>query len=179
MELKDAIRTRYSVRQFSQQPVSKAMILEILELASMAPSAVNFQPWHFIVITGKDGLAELWPVYHRQWLQEAPVIIVACIDHHQSWKRSNDGHDFGEVDVAIVVDHLTLAATASGLGTCWVCNFDVAAARKILHLPEQIEPLALIPVGFPAVVAAAKKRKPLSESVSWESFGHPLSLPAE
>jgi len=98
------------------------------------------------------------------------VIIVACVNHRESWKRGSDGHDFGEVDVAIAIDHLTLAATAKGLGTCWVCNFDVPGCRKVLDLPDHLEPLALIPLGWPAVSSPPKKRKPVEEILSWEKY---------
>jgi nitroreductase len=170
MELKDAIKERFSVRNYREQEVPRQEIEKILECTSLAPSAVNFQPWHFIVITGKSGLEAIWNVYHRPWFRSAPVIIVACVNHQESWKRGSDGHDFGEVDVAIALDHLTLAATACGLGTCWVCNFDVAGCKKILNLPDHLEPLALIPMGYPAITAPPKKRKSLHEIVSWEEF---------
>jgi nitroreductase len=170
MELQQAISGRYSVRSYQDKPVPRQKLEEIMEMVSMAPSAVNYQPWHFIVITAKSGLEALWPVYHRQWLQSAPVIIVACINHHESWKRNSDGKDFGEADVAIAIDHLTLVATAAGLGTCWICNFDVPASKRILELPDYLEPLALIPLGFPATAAPLKKRKSLREIVSWEKF---------
>lgn len=172
MEFEKAVRERYSVREFTSEPVSVKMISEILKIASLAPSAVNFQPWQFIVITGKKRLEVLWQVYHRQWIQGAPVIIVACIDHNESWKRKFDGHDFGEVDVAIAVDHLTLAATAAGLGTCWVCNFNADACRHILKLPDHLEPLALIPLGYPGKEMPLKNRKSFNEIVSWEEYGN-------
>jgi nitroreductase len=171
MELKDAIKERFSVRNFKEQEVPKTEIEKILEWTSGAPSAVNFQPWHFIVISGKQGREAIYTVYQRPWLRTAPVIIVACVNHKESWKRGSDGHDFGEVDVAIAIDHLTLAAAANGLGTCWVCNFDVQGCKKLLKLPDHLKPLALIPLGYPASTMPAKKRKPLNEIVSWEEFG--------
>jgi nitroreductase len=168
MELQDAIRNRYSVRNFKDKAVARSEIEKILEWACLAPSAVNFQPWHFIVITDKNKLEAICNVYHRQWLQTAPVIIVACINHQESWKRGSDGHDFGEVDVTIAIDHLTLAATANELGTCWV--FNVARCKQVLNLPVHMEPLALIPLGYPASEAPDKKRKMLRETVSWEDY---------
>jgi nitroreductase len=171
MELENAIRERFSARDFADRPVPASLIIELLEKTALAPSAVNYQPWHFIVISEKETLTAIWPVYHRAWIREAPVIIVACVNHHESWKRSSDGHDFGEVDVAIAVDHLTLVATSAGLGTCWVCNFDAAACKKILKLPEHMQPLVLVPLGYPVKEPPRKIRKPISETVSWEEFG--------
>jgi len=176
MEFKRVIQERFSVRNYRDQPVAESLILELLEMVSLAPSAVNFQPWHFIVITEKERLQEIWPVYHRQWFQTAPVVIVACVNHEQSWKRSSDGKDFGDVDVAIAVDHLTLAATSLRLGTCWICNFDVPLSKKILHLPGFLEPLALIPLGYPAAEIPEKKRKGLKEIISREVYGNPWTI---
>ena len=171
MELKKVILERFSVRNYRDEEVSETILEEILELTSRAPSAANYQPWHFIVIRERSMLEILWTTYHRQWIRSAPVLIVACVNHQESWKRGSDGHDFGEVDVAIAIDHLTLAATDKGLGTCWVCNFDAALCKRVLALPEHMEPLALIPLGYPASEASLKKRKSLNEIVSREQFG--------
>jgi len=170
MEFDKLIRNRFSVRSFTNQSVDRIIILEILEAARMAPSAVNFQPWHFIAITEPKNLIEIQEVYPRAWFSEAPVCIVICSDHSQSWKRKSDGKDFADVDVAIAIDHLVLKATELGLGTCWVCNFNVALTREILHLPDHIEPLALIPVGYSTSETPVKSRKSLSEFVHWEKF---------
>lgn len=170
MEFDDVIRHRYSVRSFTSEKVDRSFILEILEAARMAPSAVNYQPWHFIVITEPENLIDIQEVYPRKWFAEAPACIVVCSDHSQSWKRKSDGKDFADVDAAIAIDHLVLKATDLGLGTCWVCNFDTEMTRKKLHLPENIEPIALIPFGYTTSEAPPKSRKPLSELVHWEKF---------
>ncbi len=162
--------SRFSVRSYTSQKVDKDLILEILDVARMAPSAVNFQPWHFVIITEPENLIDIQEVYPRSWFKEAPACIVVCSDHSQSWKRKSDGKDFADVDAAIVIDHLVLKATDLGLGTCWVCNFDAAMAREKLQLPDQIEPIALIPLGYTTSEAPPKSRKPLSEMVHWEKF---------
>jgi nitroreductase len=170
MELDKAIRNRYSVRSFTSEKIDRNIILEILEAARMAPSAVNYQPWHFIVITDPENLADIHEVYHRTWFREAPACIVVCSDHSQSWKRKTDGKDFADVDAAIAIDHLVLKATDLGIGTCWICNFDVEMTQKKLQLPDRIEPIALIPLGFTTSEAPQKSRKALSEMVHWEKF---------
>jgi len=164
------IFSRFSVRSYTNQKVEKDLILQILEAARMAPSAVNFQPWHFIVISEPENLNDFQEVYPRAWFREAPVCIVVCADHSLSWKRRSDAKDFADVDIAIAVDHLILKATELGLGTCWVCNFDVALTRQKLQLPEDIEPLVLVPLGYTTAEAPEKKRKPLNELVHWEKF---------
>lgn len=170
MDLSDIINNRYSVRAYKKEIPSKELVLEILNAARLAPSAVNFQPWHFIVIQKNDLLKPLKKCYKREWLQSSPLIIIACADHSQSWKRSVDGKDSADIDVAIAIDHLTLKATELGLGTCWICNFDVKACSELLELPKDIEPIALIPLGYPDSKVPSKKRKPLSEIVSFDKF---------
>jgi len=170
MDFEQVISRRFSVRSYTSQKVDKELILQILDAARMAPSAVNFQPWHFIVLTDQQNLTEFREVYQRAWFKEAPACIVVCSDHTKSWKRKSDGKDFADVDVAIAIDHLVLKATDLGLGTCWVCNFDVEMARKKLQLPDHIEPVALIPLGYTTSEAPPKSRKSLEEMVHWEKF---------
>lgn len=170
MKFNDLITSRFSVRSYTSEKVNRSIILEILEAARMAPSAVNFQPWHFIVITEKQDLNSIHEVYHRSWFKEAPVCIVVCADHSQSWKRKSDGKDFADVDAAIAIDHLVLKATELGLGTCWICNFDVELASKKLELSAHIEPIAIIPIGYTTSVAPVKIRKDLSQLVHWGKF---------
>jgi nitroreductase len=170
MKFNDLINSRFSVRSYTSEKVEKSIVLEILEAARMAPSAVNFQPWHFIVITEKEDLNSIHEVYHRSWFKEAPVCIVVCADHSQSWKRKSDEKDFADVDAAITIDHLVLKATELGLGPCWICNFDIELACKKLELSAHIEPIAIIPIGYTTSVPPVKIRKELSEMVHWGKF---------
>lgn len=170
MKLDDIITRRFSVRSFTNEKIDRSIILEVLEAARMAPSAVNYQPWHFVVVSEEGSLSSLHEVYHRNWFREAPACIVVCIDHTQSWKRKSDGKDFGDVDAAIAIDHLVLKATDLGLGTCWVCNFDAELTRKKLEIPDYIEPIAIIPIGYTSSKTPDKSRKNLSELVHWEKF---------
>jgi len=170
MKLIDLITNRFSVRSYTDKKIEKNLILEVLEAARMAPSAVNYQPLHFIVITEKEDLASIHEVYPRNWFREAPVCIVVCADHTQSWKRKTDGKDFADVDAAIAIDHLILKATELNLGTCWVCNFDVEMTRKKLEIPSHIEPIAMVPLGFTNSTPPVKTRKELSEMVHWGKF---------
>ena len=125
----------------------------------MAPSAVNYQPWRFAVVTDPERLAALKTAYPREWIQTAPCIIVACANHEESWHRKSDGKDHADIDLGIAVEHLCLAAAEQGLGTCWVCNFDVPCCREVMQLPENLEPVALIPLGYPANPSVAEKKR--------------------
>jgi nitroreductase len=170
MEFKTVVTQRFSARSFKNVSVPREKIIQVLEIMRMAPSAVNYQPWHFIVVTQRQNIEALAKSYPRPWLLSAPVIIVACTNHRESWRRVRDNKDFGDVDVAIAVDHLTLAATSLGLATCWVCNFDVELCRKAVEIPDFMEPLAIVPIGFAIPEPPEKKRKTLDEIVSWEKY---------
>lgn len=164
MDFLDLVKARYSVRDYVQKEIEQSKLDYVMECVRLAPSAVNYQPWKFAIVTDPERLAALKTAYPREWIQTAPCIIVACADHTQSWHRKADNKDHADIDLSIAIEHLCLAAAEQGLGTCWVCNFDVPVCREVMQLPEQFEPVALIPIGYPAVQALPdKKRKPLEE----------------
>lgn len=168
MNFLDLARERYSLRNYSSKPVERKKIEYVLEAAQLAPSAVNYQPWEFMVVTQPEVLTRVLECYHREWFKTAHTCIVVLGNHEQSWKR-RDGKDFCDIDVAIAIDHITLAAVEQGLGTCWVCNFDEEKLRAALQLGEDVEPIAIIPIGYPAEgnEIPEKKRKNLKEIVRW------------
>ena len=162
---------RSSVRNFEPKPIEKEKLLYVLEAARIAPSAVNFQPWQFIVVTDPDILISVQKVYPREWLLTAPVIIIALGDHKKGWHRNCDGKDFTDIDLAIAIDHLMLAAAEQGLGTCWVCNFDINKCCDLFEIPENLEPIAFIPIGYPVEKSGHEKnREPLEGLVHWNKF---------
>ena len=164
MKMLDLVKSRYSVRKYLPDAVEQSKLDYILECVRLAPSAVNFQPWRFAVVTDKAKLEEVKKAYPREWIASAPCVIVACVDHRVSWHRPADGKDHADIDTAIAVEHLCLAATEVGLGTCWVCNFDVQLCREVLNLPAEMEPVVMVPIGYPAEsVVPEKKRKPMED----------------
>ncbi|HHV60651.1 MAG TPA: nitroreductase [Clostridiaceae bacterium] len=170
MSFIDLARKRYSVRNYKDKPVEKEKILQVIEAARYSPSAVNYQPRHFIVVTTEEMKNRISETYPRDWFRKAPAIIVVCGDHSTSWKRK-DGKDHCDIDAAIAIDHLTLAAADIGLGTCWVCAFDAAKCHQVLGLPDHLEVVALLPIGYTADdEIPQKKRKSLDEIVSWEGY---------
>lgn len=170
-EFADLVAARYSCRDYADTPVGRDDILYCLEAARMAPSACNRQPWEFLVLAGPQECAPAVAAYHRAWAATAPVVIVALGRHDEAWHRASDGKDHTDVDVAIAVEHLCLAATATGLATCWICNFDADALASALGLPTGVEPVAMITLGYPAAGAApAKQRKPIQQIVRWGKY---------
>ena len=109
------VKARRSVRAFEPTKVERAKLEYMLEVARLAPSAVNFQPWSFVVVREPERLKALYECYPREWFASAPVCIVVCGDHAASWKRSADNKDFCDVDVAIATEHLALAAAEQEL----------------------------------------------------------------
>ena len=159
---------RYALRNYSSQPVPDEVLRYILEVARMAPSAVNYQPWQFVVVRDGILLQQLRKVYHREWFDTAPCCIVVCGNHNESWHRASDGKDHCDIDIAIATEHIALAAAECGLGTCWVCNFDIEACAQLLQLPHGIEPMVLMPIGYPVNnEIPEKKRKSIDEIVQW------------
>ena len=169
MDFLKLIKNRYSVRAYKPDPVEEDKLQQVLEAARLAPTAANRQPFQLVVMHTKGRETELKRIYHRAWFVQAPLIICACGVPAQNWVRS-DGKNYNDVDVAIAMDHLILAATDLGLGTCWIAAFDPAAAREVLGLPEGVEPVAFTPLGYPADQLRPKERKALSELVRYERW---------
>ena len=160
MTFRDLAEARFSLRNYDSRPVEQEKIDCLLECVRLAPSAVNFQPCVFYVVTDQVLLAQLQDCYNRDWFKTAPMCIVACGNHQQAWHRKLDGKDHTDIDVAIAVDHLTLAAVDMGLGSCWICNFDAQKCAQVLNLLEGIEPIAMVPIGYAATdEQPLKKRK--------------------
>lgn len=163
------VDSRHSCRRYKDTPVGRDLIRTVLDTARLAPSACNRQPWSFIVLEGEEGRAIAYDAYRRDWIKEAPVFIIVCGHHDEAWHRPADGKDHTDVDVAIATEHICLTATTLGLGTCWVCNFEPAVLRAALDLPEGVEPVAIIPLGYPGYdeKAPARQRKQLDDIVQW------------
>lgn len=171
MTLKQIIENRYSVRAYLPQSVEKEKIEYILDCARLSPSAGNLQPWRFYVVTDKNLLSQIWKSYDREWFKTAPMCIVVCKDTSKSWKRTNtDGKDHGDIDAAIASEHICLAAAEQGLGTCWICNFTPRLLSEALGLTDNLEPIAIFPLGYidgQKSTLGEKKRKSLSDTAEW------------
>ncbi len=167
-------RLRCSVRNYSMRPIEREKLEYILECARLSPSAVNFQPWLFIVVREEEGRQKLQSCYKREWFASAPLYILVCGNHEESWKRRADEKDFCDVDVSIAIEHICLAAAEHELGSCWVCNFDAERCSELFDLPKHIEPIAIIPMGYPTdpdiFVSTQKKRKAFNDIVRWEKY---------
>lgn len=162
MNIAKTIEDRYSCRAYAPTAVTNEQLDFIKECVRLAPSAVNKQPWRFHIVRSEEGKAKMQQCYNRDWFKTAPMYILASVLHDEEWVRA-DGKQHGNIDVAIAVEHLCLAATEIGLGTCWVCNFDATLCSQLFKLPENEEPAVIIPLGTPECDITPKKRKPMNE----------------
>jgi nitroreductase len=167
MDVMEAIKSRRSIRRFKDLPIEQEKLLQVLEAGRLAPSANNQQDWNFVVVRDADLRQKLAEVCHEQaFIGEAPVVIVACTTNASRIMRS--GYQCAAVDLSIAVAHMTLAAVALGLGSCWIGAFDTNKVAAVLGLPQGLAPVHVVPLGYPVESPAARPRKSLDEVVIYK-----------
>lgn len=164
MEFSDLIERRHSVRSYKTNALEEEKLNKILEAGRLAPTAANKQAYKIIVIHSENNKEILKKIYNRDWFVNAPVVIGICSVASEAWVNA-DGKNYADIDAAIVMDHMILAATDLGLGTCWVGAFNVKNAKKLLNLESGLEPIAFTPVGYTVEASYKKMRKDLQEIV--------------
>jgi nitroreductase len=162
MEFRDVIRLRRSIRSYRDTPIEDEKLARVLDAARLAPTAANRQPIHLYVVRSEEVRRRLLSAYSQEWFAGAPVIICVCGRPSRAWSRMY-GKNYADVDATIAMDHLILAATAEGLGTCWIGAFRPERLREVLGIPGDLEPVALTPLGYAASQPSPTPRKPLDE----------------
>ena len=163
-EYYNLVRKRKSVRDFSRKKIEDDKLKRILESLRLAPSATNSQPWFFYVI--KDELREKFnDVFFKECFYPAPVVIAGCALEDQAWVRKTDKMNYAWVDVTIALTEMISAATAEGIGSCWVASYNLDKAVSLLNLPDNMEIVSLVVLGYPnkSFEIEDKKRKDFSE----------------
>lgn len=151
----EVIKRRRSIRGYRPDPVPEDILNQILKAARLAPSGGNRQPWHFIIVKDPETKRRLGM---SSWAVEAPIVLIGCTEG-------------SAIDISIAFEHIVLAATNFGLGTCWMGRWGYdAEIKKALRIPEHIRVLAVTPVGYPAEEPEPKPRKSLSEITHYEKF---------
>ena len=203
MSIKEAIKQRRSIRKYLDRKVPEALVLEVLEAAGWAPSAHNAQPWRFIVLSDvsmkrrlAEAMAASWAAdaskdgtaveqsqldFSIQRFSNAPVVIVACLTmegmrEYPDAKRRQSERDLAVQSLGAALQNLLLAAYASGLGACWFSSpaFCKETVRKVLNIPETVEPQALVLMGYPDEKAPISSRKLLKDYCFMDSWGKPI-----
>ena len=166
MEFQELVKNRYSVRAYKSDDIPSDIIEKILESAILAPTAANRQSFKLYLIKTEKYKEELKNIYPREWFSQAPYVVGICGIPEGNWIR-RDGRNYVDVDAAIVMDHLILSATDFGFGTCWIGAFNLDAAREFLKLPQNMEPIAFTPIGYPADKPGRKIRRSIDELVNY------------
>jgi nitroreductase len=158
MNVMDAIKARKSVRSYLEKPIEEEKLTSVLEAGRLAPSASNRQEWRFIIVRDKTKRKKVSDAASRQgFVGDAPAIIVACAETDEHLMMC--GQQCYPIDVAIALDHITLAAVEKGLGTCWIGAFEEGQVREILGIPNEIRVVGLMPIGYPADPSVKEKTR--------------------
>jgi nitroreductase len=169
MDVIEAIRARRSVRAYQDRLVEEDKLNCVLEAGRLAPSAKNLQDWKFIVVRDKVRRKKLSIAAMEQpYVAQAPVVIVACGTETEYIMPC--GQYTYPIDVAISIDHMSLAGVSQGLGTCWIGAFHEDQVKKILGIPEKIRVVVMLTLGYPAETHTARPRKSLEEIVAYERW---------
>ena len=151
MTVLDAIKNRRSVRKYDSKTIPAAVMEKLCDSLRLAPSACNFQPWRFLLVTGPDLKDQLVNAARAQsFIAEAPLIVVGCGFPDDAYKSMGGHGNSIEVDIAIAMTQLTLAAVEEGLGTCWIGAFDEKQVKATLNIPKNARVVAMTPVGYPS-----------------------------
>ncbi len=163
---------RFSVRKFTDKPLEKEVIDKIIEAAQVAPTGCNYQPQRILVINSEETLAKLRECTRCHF--DAPCAMLVCYNKDECWTRPYDGNQSGIIDASIVTTHLMLQAAQLGVGSTWVMHFNPFKMCEAFAIPENIEPVALLVMGYPAPDAVPNERhtayRPLEETIFYNKF---------
>ena len=165
MEFIDVIKERYSVRGYLDKEVEKEKLEYVLNAATIAPTGVNAQPFKVFVIDTKKYQKELSQIYSAKWFTQAPLVLCVVGIKNQAWTRPWDKKNIADIDATIVMDHIILAATDVGLGTCYIAAFKKNKAQQFLNLDENEEAILFTPLGYGDAEPRDTPRKQLDEFV--------------
>lgn len=172
MEFFEAIKSRRSIRKYKPDRLEKGDLEKVLEAARLAPSAKNLQPYKFILVDDRTIISGLVGACRNQtFIGEAPLVIVMCVNPAEASGTLGGRENSAYVDAAIAMEHLVLAATALGLGACWIGSFSEEKVREVLDVPGDWRVVAVTPIGKPAEKPAARPKKSKSELFFLNAWG--------
>lgn len=182
MDCLEAIQKRKSIRKFADKPVPEELLRKVLDAGRLAPTGGNMQPWEFIVVKDRERIkaivdttfvgADRTGTSRQTWIETAPLVIAVCANPTRTIAKYGEmGREVVIMDVAAAIENMLLAAVSLGLASCWVAGFHKDALAKVLETPEHIEPLSLLPLGYPAQSPTPRKKFSLEEIVYYETYG--------
>ena len=172
MDFIELAKRRCSVSAYEDRKVEPEKLERILEAARIAPTAKNLQPVKLLAVQSREGLEKVGKAAN---IYGAPLAIIVCADHQRAWTRPFDGKRSTDIDASILTDHMMLEATELGLGSVWICFFKPDVLREEFSLPEHLEPVNILAVGYASGAPASpdrhdKARVPMDELVSYEEL---------
>ncbi len=172
MDFMELAKRRCSVRAYEDRKVEPEKLERILEAARIAPTAKNLQPVKLLAVQSGEGLEKVGKAAN---IYGAPLAIIVCADHQRAWTRPFDSKRSTDIDASILTDHMMLEATELGLGSVWICFFRPDVLREEFSLPEHLEPVNILAVGYASGAPASpdrhdKARVPMEKLVSYEEL---------
>lgn len=172
MDFIEIAKKRYSVRSYSDRKVETEKLDKILQAAHVAPTAANLQPVHLIAVQEREGLEKISKGAN---IYGAPLAVIVCADRDKAWVRPFDNKQTGDIDASILTDHMMMEATELGLGSVWICYFKPDVIRKEFDLPDNLEPINILAIGYSDEEAAdperhSETRIPIKDLVSYEKL---------
>lgn len=172
MNFLEIAKSRYSVRSYQDKKVEQEKLDKILYAAHAAPTAANLQPIRLIVVQEEEGLRKFDNAAN---IYEAPLAIIVCADHSKAWTRPFDKKNTADIDATILTDHMMMEATDLGLGSVWICYFKPDIIKREFNLPDNLEPINILAIGYAKESAAdndrhTTQRIPLSELIHYEKM---------
>ena len=172
MNFFEVIEKRFSVREFEEREVEDEKIAKILKVVERCPTAGNLQSYEIIIVKEEETKKKLSEAALFQgFIREAPVVLVFCANEKRSSSRYGERGKFYSLNDAIIATaYAQLAATALGLGSCWVGAFDDEEVSRILNLPSYVKPVAILPVGYPREKHIKTPRERIENFIHKEEF---------
>lgn len=162
MDVFEAIKERRSIRSYKDKPIEEEKLQRLLEAARLAPSAKNRQNWKFIVVKERKIREKLVPAcYEQEFVAQAPVVIAGVANPAFKWYR---------IDMGIAFEHIALEAVDLGLGTCWIGAFDERMVSDILNVPENLETVILMAIGYPDYMPTPIPRKDMNDIICYDLY---------
>jgi nitroreductase len=165
MSFTDVILTRRSIRHYNKKAIPEDVLNQILEAGRSAPSAANRQPIHFIIVNNEEAKKELSKGMFNRFIKDSPAVIVGCADVNSLLTGK-----WAIVDSAIAMQNMVIAAWTLGVGSCWIGDFNEKKVRELLKIPDKWKVVALVTLGYPAEQPEQRKKKPIEELFSFNSF---------
>jgi len=168
MDIYEAINKRYACRNYASKPIEKEKLERIIEAARLAPSAKNLQDWRFVIVTDEKLRKDVAVACNEQnFIASAPAVIVGCSNSDYTLRC---GLKSASIDVAIAMEHFALAATAEGLATCWIGSFFPEKIKALLNIPERVEIIEIMPIGYPADKETHRPRESVEKIVCYNKW---------